>query len=132
MTGHMQCERMKQAIVKLHGSGVAVLSVTSDATAYNIQMASLLGIKVDGVDNITCTFPHPCDPSVEIPYFLDSCHMLKLIRNALQHFRVLKFRSSYINWEYLVSLVKLQETEMLLAANKLNDSAFILLITRRR
>ena len=47
--------------------------------------------------------------------------MLKLIRNALPHFRVLKFQSSYINWEYLVSLVKLQETEMLHAANKLND-----------
>ena len=121
MTGRMQCELMKQAISKLHESGVTVLSVTSDATAYNIQMASLLGIKVDGVDNITCTFPHPCDPSVEISYFLDSCHMLKLIRNALPHFRVLKFQSSYINWEYLVSLVKLQETEMLHAANKLND-----------
>ena len=39
MTGRMQCELIKQAIAKLHGSGVTVLSVTSDATAYNIQMA---------------------------------------------------------------------------------------------
>ena len=35
--------------------GVTVLSVTSDATAYNIQMASLLGIEVDGVDKASFT-----------------------------------------------------------------------------
>ena len=55
MTGRMQCELMKQAIAKLHGSGVIVVSVTSDATAYNIQMASLLGTEVDGVDKASFT-----------------------------------------------------------------------------
>ena len=78
-TGKIQCQLVKQAISGLYASGVTVLSVTSDATPYNILMARLLGIIVDGIDNIQCTFPHPSDPSLQIVFFLDACHMLKLI-----------------------------------------------------
>jgi len=48
------------------------------------------GIKVDPPHNILSSFPHPADPTMNINFVLDACHMLKLVRNCFSSYGILK------------------------------------------
>ncbi|XP_003414163.2 DNA transposase THAP9 isoform X2 [Loxodonta africana] len=110
-SGYLQAQLLRLTIGKLSDIGITVLAVTSDATAHSVQMAKALGIHIDG-DNIKCTFQHPSSSGQQIAYFFDSCHLLRLIRNAFQHFQSIQFINGTAHWQHLVDLVALEEQEL--------------------
>ncbi|XP_003477736.2 DNA transposase THAP9 isoform X2 [Cavia porcellus] len=110
-SGYLQAQLLRLTIGRLSDIGVTVLAVTSDATAHSVQMAKALGIHMDG-DNIKCTFQHPSSSSQRIAYFFDSCHLLKLVRNAFQGFQSIHFINGTAHWQHLVELVALGGQEL--------------------
>ncbi|XP_058152454.1 DNA transposase THAP9 isoform X1 [Dasypus novemcinctus] len=110
-SGYLQAQLLRLTIGKLSDIGITVLAVTSDATAHSVQMAKALGIRIDG-DNVKCTFQHPSSSSQQIAYFFDSCHLLRLIRNAFQYFQSIQFINGIAHWQHLVELVALKEQEL--------------------
>ncbi|XP_053452729.1 DNA transposase THAP9 isoform X2 [Nycticebus coucang] len=110
-SGYLQAQLLRLTIGKLSDIGITVLAVTSDATAYSVQMAKALGIHIDG-DNMKCTFQHPSSSSQQIAYFFDSCHLLRLIRNAFQNFQSIHFVNGTAHWQHLVELVALEEQQL--------------------
>ncbi|XP_027628851.1 DNA transposase THAP9 isoform X2 [Tupaia chinensis] len=110
-SGYLQAQLLRLTIGKLSDIGITVLAVTSDATAHSIQMAKALGIRIDE-DNMKCTFQHPSSSSQQIAYFFDSCHLLRLIRNAFQNFQIIRFTNGTAHWQHLVELGALKEQEL--------------------
>ncbi|XP_032095670.1 DNA transposase THAP9 [Sapajus apella] len=110
-SGYLQAQLLRLSIGKLSDIGITVLAVTSDATAHSVQMAKVLGIHIDG-DDMKCTFQHPSSCSQQIAYFFDSCHLLRLIRNAFQNFQSIQFINGIAHWQHLVELVTLEEQEL--------------------
>ncbi|XP_054544135.1 DNA transposase THAP9 isoform X1 [Talpa occidentalis] len=110
-SGYLQAQLLRLTIGKLSDIGITVLAVTSDATAHSVQMAKALGIHIDG-DNMKYTFQHPSSSSQQIAYFFDSCHLLRLIRNAFQDFQSIQFINGTAHWQHLVDLVALEEQEL--------------------
>ncbi|XP_016011686.1 DNA transposase THAP9 isoform X3 [Rousettus aegyptiacus] len=110
-SGYLQAQLLRLAIGKLSDIGITVVAVTSDATAQSVQMAKALGINTDE-DNMKCTFQHPSSSSQQIAYFFDSCHLLRLIRNAFQNFQSIQFINGIAHWQHLVDLVALEEQEL--------------------
>lgn len=83
----------------------------SDATALSVQMAKALGIHIDG-DDMKCTFQHPSSSGQQIAFFFDSCHLLRLIRNAFQNFQSIRFVNGTAHWQHLKEFVALEEQEL--------------------
>lgn len=110
-SGYLQAQLLRLTIGKLSDIGITVLAVTSDATAHSVQMAKALGIQMDG-DDMKCTFQHPSASSQQIAYFFDSCHLLRLIRNAFQSFQSIQFINGTAHWRHLVELAALGEQEL--------------------
>ncbi|XP_073747955.1 DNA transposase THAP9 isoform X3 [Callorhinus ursinus] len=110
-SGYLQAQLLRLTIGKLSDIGITVLAVTSDATAHSVQMAKALGIHIDG-DNMKCTFQHPSSSSQQIAYFFDSCHLLRLIRNAFQNLQSIHFINGTAHWQHLVELGALGEQEL--------------------
>ncbi len=68
-------------------------------------------------------FPHSCDNNEKIYIFLDACHMIKLVRNTLSDWKVMKdSNGNTIDWKFIEELHKLQETEVLRQGNKLQSA----------
>lgn len=66
-------------------------------------------------------FPHPYDPEAKIYVFVNACHVMKLVRNTMSEWYVLKGKDDKeIKWQYFIELEKLQEAEGLRLANKLH------------
>lgn len=72
---------IKEMLTSLHSIDVKVVNITFDGLKSNLTACELLGASFES-SNIIPHFPHPCDDS-RVYIVLDSCHMLKLIRNAL-------------------------------------------------
>lgn len=82
LNGQERSNLLLTCLMKLHGAGVDVVSVTFDGCSANLSMASQLGCTLNSVNPNTC-FPHPADTSQPVYIMLDACHMLKLMRNLL-------------------------------------------------
>lgn len=112
---------VKQCISLLHESGISVSSLTCDGTSTNIAMANKLGCKITS-ENIVPTFPHPVT-NESIHFFLDVCHMLKLVRNTLGDNKVLfDMDNQKIEWKFIEKLNALQKQEELNLGNRLTNS----------
>ncbi|KAL4718703.1 hypothetical protein ACJJTC_011322, partial [Scirpophaga incertulas] len=100
--------------------GVDILSLTFDGCATNLSMAKILGCKLESIDSMNPTFTVGNDKIVIFP---DPSHMLKLIRNTLgEKGPILDPQGRVISWDYVKSLVELQDNEGLHLGNKLNKS----------
>ena len=85
-------------------------------------MLKLLGAQLSS-DNLQAFFQHPCDPKAKVYIFLDACHMIKLVRNTMSDWGILKDNDgNVISWQFLVQLQELQESEGLRLANKLRSA----------
>uniref|UniRef100_A0A663DKZ1 THAP domain containing 9 n=2 Tax=Aquila chrysaetos chrysaetos TaxID=223781 RepID=A0A663DKZ1_AQUCH len=111
-TGHLIAQLLRQTINKLNNIGITVLAVTSGATAHGAETARALGIRIDP-DSIQCTFQHPPGSAHSITYFFDICHVLQLIRNALQCFQKIEWLSDTVQWQHVVELAALREQRVL-------------------
>lgn len=119
MSGEERANVIKQCLLKLHDIGVTVASVTCDGPSCNFSMMDELGVSFD-LPNMKSYFPHPADNSMRVNMILDACHMLKLVRNCLASYGIIKDENgNKINWQYIIQLNKLQESEGLRLANKL-------------
>ena len=122
LTGEEKANLTKECITKLHEVGVKVVSFTCDGPTSHQSMLRLLGAKLLP-GNLQAYFQHPCDPKSKIYIFLDACHMIKLVRNTMSDYKVLKDKDgSTIKWQYIEELHKLQESEGLHLANKLRSA----------
>lgn len=115
LQGNIQAQLLRHCILKLYDIDVQVISVTSDATAPNIDTARQLGVVVEGLA-VKSTFSHPATPALEVAYFFDPCHLMSLIHNTLQANGSFQVSGKAVCWDYLVQLGALQEGEMLQAA----------------
>ena len=119
LTGEEKANLTKECITKLHDVGVKVVSFTCDGPTSHHSMLKTLGVKLSP-DKLQAYFVHPCDPDAKIYIFLDACHMIKLVRNTMSDWNVLKDNDgNAIKWQFLEELHKLQESEGLHLANKL-------------
>ena len=122
LTGEEKANLTKECIIKLHEVGVKVVSFTCDGPTSHQSMLKLLGARLLP-DSLQAYFPHPCDPEAKIYVFLDAGHMIKLVRNTMSDWKVLKDKDGKdIRWQYLIELEKLQESEGLRLANKLRSA----------
>ena len=121
ITGNTQASLISMCLEKLHESGVRAVSVTSDGTSYNQQMAARLGVKLDP-QNMQATFPHPSDQSVHVAFIFDACHMVKLVRNMMSTYKRFMLPGvGIVDWVYIERLMELQQEEKLSAGNKVSD-----------
>lgn len=67
-------------MTKCNDSGVKTVSLTFDGHPFNISAMELLGFRIKNEKNMKTTFKHPSSDH-EVVVFLDSSHMIKLIRN---------------------------------------------------
>ena len=119
LTGEQKANLTKECIIKLHKVGVRVVSLTCNDPTSHQSLLKLLGARLLP-DILQAYFPHPCDPEAKIYVFLDACHMIKLVRNTMSDWRVLKDKDGKeIKWQYLAELGKLQKSEGLRLVNKL-------------
>lgn len=118
LRGDLQAQLLRHCIFKLYDLGVQVNSVTSDATAPNIDTAIRLGVVVEGL-SVKSTFFHPATPSLEIAYYFDPSHLVSLIHNLLQADGSLQVSGKAVCWDYLLHLGALQEAEVLQAARRM-------------
>ncbi|CAH1974406.1 unnamed protein product [Acanthoscelides obtectus] len=109
---------VRGCLLQLESTGMLIKSLTFDGDAYNILMANLLGANL--------TFPGTKPFFInslnneKIHIILDACHMIKLVRNTLGDYGVLKDGGGKdIRWEYFKRLVNLQEDTGLQCATKL-------------
>ena len=79
--GHSLAQLIRHALERLHEIGVSVVTLTLDGHQSNQTAVKLLGTSLKGV--VRSSFPHPSDSSQEVLVIFDACHMLKLVRNAL-------------------------------------------------
>jgi hypothetical protein len=80
---------LKIAFQKLHDVRVKSVNIICDGLSANLSMLRKLGICLD-LNSFQRWFPHPRDPSQKMTVMLHACHLLKLARNTLSDFRVLK------------------------------------------
>ena len=119
LTGEEKANLTKDCLTKLHEVEVKVVSFTCDGPTTHQAMFKLLGARLSA-ENLQAYFPHPCDNNQRIYIFLDACHMIKLVRNTMSEWKVLKDGDgNTIEWKFLEELHKLQESEGLRLANKL-------------
>ena len=121
LNGSERANIINQCLLKLNDVGVSVASVTCDGPSCNFSMMEALGTKLDP-PSMQTWFPHPAEPSVRVYVVLDVCHLLKLMRNCLASYGILKDdNGDKINWNYIEQLHKLQDTEGFRLGNKLKD-----------
>lgn len=124
-TNHINSSQLsvlvKTAICKLHDINATVRALIFDGCSSNISMARQLGANFDP-NNIISSFPNPAQTSEKIAVVFDACHMLKLVRNLLCEYGILKIGDEYIEWRYIKELFNLQEAEQIRAATKLTEN----------
>lgn len=119
LSGKERANIVKLCLTKLHETGVHVTSLTCDGLRCNFTMFKDLGASVEEASAMSTSFPHPVTQD-KVYCFLDACHMVKLVRNALSALGCLRDASgASVSWHYIVQLQELQEKEGLHAATKL-------------
>lgn len=104
----------------VENTGARVVSVTCDGAPSNISMANLLGCSFE-FPNVKTKFN--INTKDNMYFFMDPSHMIKLVRNAFGEKKIFKDGDgNLIQWKYIDSLLKLQESEGLHLANKLRNA----------
>ena len=109
---------VNSCLIQLNNHKIRVVSLTFDGLSTNQSMAELLGCCLDS-NSLKSVFPHSVSTQ-HIAVFLDACHMLKCVRNALQAYsKFFDLDGGVIGWEFIEKLVKIQEKEGMNLSNKL-------------
>ena len=86
LKGKVLANLTRNILTHLHNNSINVCALVCDGCSSNQSLLSELGIKLNHPVNST-SFAHPADPSRTIYLFLDNCHMFKLVRNMLSHYK---------------------------------------------
>jgi len=85
----LQASLIKDVLLKLWDCGCMGVAVTFDGLSANQKTLVKLGGSFSP-ENIVSRFPHPCDPAVSVAVIFDAVHMLKLARNLLHEYQIVK------------------------------------------
>ena len=118
----LQESLLQLVISKLWESQCLVISVTMDGLSANQKTLRNLGCCLDPT-NLISSFPHPLCADIQIAAIFDACHMMKLARNCLAEYRVIRIPGSgNVKWKHIEDLHKEQQNEGLNLANKLSSA----------
>jgi hypothetical protein len=81
LTGKEKSNMVNKCVEIVHTTGTAFVSLTFDGAAANVSMAKDLGDDLSPF-NLKSTFLNPIT-NEPIFIFIDMCHVIKLLRNAL-------------------------------------------------
>lgn len=118
LNGKERASLLEKCFEFIYETGVILHSVTFDGAIVNLSMCTALGANFELGNNFKPYIVHNITKE-KIFCFFDPCHMLKLVRNTLGDKSVLYYKGKIIDWQNIVSLQKLQETEGLKAGTKL-------------
>ena len=113
-----QSELVSHCMHKLTELQFEIHAITMDGHATNIGMCSKLGASMD-IEYLRPRFHTPGSHNMVTHVLLDPCHMIKLLRNTLQHFGALKSPTGLVSWQHIAGLQELQTGLGLRLANKL-------------
>lgn len=119
LRGDQKYELKKMTMEMCMECGVIVLACTFDAISSNLTCAKLFGCNLSDYNNLSSivTFEKY---NQKVCLFLDPVHMLKLMRNLFDHYKLFyDADGNAIEYKYLVKLIELQEAEGLHLGNKL-------------
>lgn len=115
-----QHKLVKHTIISLNEIGIQTCAMTLDGHATNVAMCSLFGCQMDPALELKSHFNiDGYDQPIYV--FLDACHMIKLVRNLLQAYQIIKSPTGAIKWQYIHFLHQEQQTLGLRFANKLSQ-----------
>ena len=119
LTAEVQTELVLASLEHLLDAGFQVRSITMDGHPSNVAMCKRLGCNLD-YKSLKPYFELPGYDS-KIHVIFDACHMVKLIRNAMEAYRTFSSPDGLISWEYIKKLNDTQTTMGLRLANKLSQ-----------
>lgn len=120
LNGQQKHSIVQQCISLIENTGARVVSLTCDGPPSNISLGKLLGCSFE-FPNIRTSFGGA--GSSKKYFFLDPCHMIKLVRNTFGEKKVLMDEDgNIIDWRYIEALENLQQTEGLHLGNKLRKA----------
>lgn len=70
MSAEERSNVIKDCLIRLHGVGVRVVSVTCDGPTVNFSMLTALGANLT-IEGMNPSFPHPANPSQKVHVILD-------------------------------------------------------------
>uniref|UniRef100_A0A2S2Q0B7 THAP domain-containing protein 9 n=1 Tax=Sipha flava TaxID=143950 RepID=A0A2S2Q0B7_9HEMI len=103
-TASIQAGLVTTTITMAHSIGLRIWSVTCDGTSTNISTMSLLGCKISSCYSEIVEYFLIPEIDQKIRYVPDSCHNLKLARNALGTYKKFKYNGNVIDWSFLQNL----------------------------
>ena len=119
LNANVLCQLITESIEILTEVGANVHAIVFDGAPKNISMAEKLGCNVKKLEYF---FPHPSELGTKIYIIFDICHMVKLARNAFSDMKIFCTPSGeYISWDYVVSLHRAQQKDVLHLGNKLKS-----------
>ena len=107
LSAKRRAEKVKECIKLCIAHDINVVNLTCDGPSVNISMLQSLGACLDP-QNLKTFFTVD---NQKINVKMDAVHMLKLVRNTLGEYKVLRYGESLIKWEYIVKLNELQKAE---------------------
>jgi len=121
VNSQVQCSVITDVVTKLWECGSLAVSVTFDGLSCNLKTVELLGGSVD-VDQMHSCFPHPVVPDFYVRIILDACHMVKLMRNLLCEYQIIKIPNiGSAKWQHIALLHEEQKTQGLNLGNHLSQ-----------
>ena len=121
-SANVQAQLINDCIGLLSEVGLNVHGLVFDRSPTNQLTARKLGCKMN-VEEPIHWFIHPQQQSFRVYVIFNVCHMLKLMRNLLGHYKVIahteRDQTLYIKWEYIDYLNSIQEDLGFNFANKL-------------
>lgn len=84
IVGKQSANLVKQCLLLMNEAGATVAALTCDEAPANNGMLHEPGCNFRNVDNLKTAFPYPVTHQPTAA-FLDPCHILELVRNALAH-----------------------------------------------
>ena len=118
MTSGEKAEILKTNLMAIHNTGIIVTSIKFDGLLSNISMCKILGVNMSVMQSTEHYFPHPVIKN-KIFVICNGCHVLKLLRNSFGSETMYDGEGNLISWTYIEELVDFQNTNGLLAGNKL-------------
>ena len=101
MSGVERSNLVTVAIKKLFDIKIRVIALTCDGSSCHLAMLKNLGADIS-IENMSPSFVHPMDSSIQAYVLLDICHMLKLVRNALGEGGIFTGGdNNVIQWKYI-------------------------------
>jgi hypothetical protein len=116
LTAETQAQLIRHTLEALAEVGIRVWTITMDGHSTNQAMCAELGCCLEKSKPY---FPHPKSGD-NVFILFDACHMLKLARNLLGDYSIIKSPDGVVRWSHLANLQDVQEEAGLRLGNRLS------------